>query len=207
MSNKKPIGHTLTPRYTPVHVADLVHLIVKETFTSQTEHWPYKFDPDFEKSNLAIVTSYNKNDKTYGKKPIIVISRGAQSSSQIIIGDRAAMNTFTHNKIESTLLNSTVEVRVLAKQPREVDVLSQHVFNILMLCRVILPAQLGITVANQISMSQVMPMEQDDQMYFTSISLGYQMQYLWKHFIPEIALDSILVKLNSIDVCLLQQEK
>ena len=189
-----PVGNKILPKCTPLHVTDLVRLIIKETLASQDPtKFPFVFTDDYATSNVAIDSVFNKESEAYGKKPIIIISRGGQMGSPIVIGDLATMNIKTGNSRDTTMVRSSVEIKVLAKKPKEVDILSQHIFNTLVMSRTMLTGLLGVTMVDSVSMSQVSQLEQDDHMYFTAITMPYQMQYSWTNIIPQNVLASILI--------------
>lgn len=191
---KGPVGNKILPKCTPLHVTDLVRLIIKETLASQDPtKFPFVFTDDYATSNVAIDSVFNKESEAYGKKPIIIISRGGQMGSPIVIGDLATMNIKTGNSRDTTMVRSSVEIKVLAKKPKEVDILSQHIFNTLVMSRTMLTGLLGVTMVDSVSMSQVSQLEQDDHMYFTAITMPYQMQYSWTNIIPQNILASILI--------------
>lgn len=193
----RPKGNTLIPPSTPLHVADLVFLLVRETLTNPgSANWPFKISDDFDDSRVALDTVYNKDSGVFGKKPIIIVSRGGQSTSPVANADLAALNTYTWNKKESTIISSSVEIKVVSREPKEVDILSQHMYNFCAMLRVVLPGILGVLVVNSVSMTPVMPIEHEDHMYNCDISMNYQMQYIWRHEIPQIILKSIKMVLN-----------
>lgn len=195
-----PVGNQAVTACTPLHVTDLVRLVIKDTLASQDPtKFPFVFTDNFSTTNVVIDSVFNKASEAYGKKPIIIISRGSQTGGPIVIGDTAAFSVSTNNKLRSTLVRSSVEIKVIAKFPKEVDILSQHIFNILLMSRTVLTGLLGITVIEGISMSQVAQLDQDDHMYFTSISMGYQMQYSWGIWEPLEKLHSLKSVVNNIN--------
>lgn len=196
----RPVGNTLIPKSTPLHIADLTFLLIQETLRNPSDSdYPFKITDDFNTSTVMLDTVFNKDSGVFGKKPLIIVSRGPQSSSPIAVGDRAALQTRTWNKKESTVMRSSVEVRVISREPKEVDILSQHVFNMLMFMRVTLPGILGILMVEGVNMSQVAPLEHEDHLYECSASMPYQMQYIWRHEIPQQLLLSLKVLYNDMD--------
>lgn len=192
-----PVGNELIPKCTPLHVTDMVRLVIKETLASQDPtKFPFVFTDDYATSQVALDSVFNKESEAYGKKPIIIISRGGQMGSPIVIGDLGTMRVKTGNSRDTTIVRSSVEIKVLSKKPKEVDILSQHIFNTLIMSRTMLTGLLGITMIDSVSMSQVSQLEQDDHMYFTAISMPFQMQYSWTNIIPQTIISSLLLYVN-----------
>lgn len=198
-----PTGNSLTPPCTPLHVYQLVYLLLQDVFRTQPDPWPFPLTDDFETTKVGFDTIYNKNSQFFGKKPLIVVSRGPQSASPISLSDRAATNIKTMNSIGTSIVRSSIEVKVISKEPAEVDILGQHVFNVLQFCRVMLAGLLNITAIDSVSMSHVALIEQEDHMYFVSISMPFQQQYKWSAINTDNLLASIGNSMNSIKTFIL----
>lgn len=175
-----PRGSSLIPYGSPLHVTELVLLMLKQTFAEFPEDYPYRFVPgNFEASGIAFDVPYNKDSEIFGKKPIIVVSRGAQSTAPVAISDRASQDYKTRDKVGSTLIRSSVNVRITSKAKAEVEVLSQLVFHLLMYFRVHLPRYLGVHMASDVMLSEVRQMEDDDEIFTTELTCSYTTQPKW----------------------------
>lgn len=195
----RPTGNTITPVSTPLHVYKLVYLVLQDVFRSQDpDKWPFTLTDDFETTQVGFDTVYNKASDYYGKKPLIVVSRGPQSTAPLAIADRGATNMQTMNTLGSTVVRSSVEIKVVSKEPEEADIIGQHIFNVLQFSRVTLAQVLGLVSVEGVSMSHVAPIDQEDHMFFVSISMGYQLQYMWSQFVPQNILNSIALTMNSV---------
>jgi hypothetical protein len=188
----KPVGHSYTAYGTPMHVAQLALLMLKATFAELGGNdYQFKFTNDFNTTGILIDTQYNKDSYMYGRKPALIVNRGAISSQQFAIGDRAVHNLKTNNEVRSSLVNSGVEVKIISKASMEVEILSNEVFNFLLMCRRVFPNILGLHSADTPGLTPITPYEQDDSMYYCVGSLPFSMQYKWVHLVPQTILDNI----------------
>lgn len=194
-----PVGNALTPACTPLHVYKLVYLILQDVFRNQDpEKWPFILTDDFDTTTIGFDTVYNRNSNFYGKKPIVIVTRGPQSTTPVVLGDLGAAHIKTMNKVGSSVVRSSVEIKVVSKEPEEADIIGQHVFNVLQFCRVPLAQMLSIVAIDSVAMSHVAPIEQEDHMFFVSVSMTYQIQYKWTAMNPEDLLSSIANTLNNV---------
>lgn len=77
----RPIGNPIIPYDTPLHVMELFLQILKLTFEELPEDYPYRYvRDDFDKSGVAFDVALNKDSEVYGKKPLVVVSRGMQGA-------------------------------------------------------------------------------------------------------------------------------
>jgi len=181
-----------------MHIAQLTLVMLKATFAELGgDNYVYKYTQDFNTTGVVIDTVFNKESGAYGKKPAVIVSRGAVNSNQISAGDMGVQSIHTHNSMKTSLVQSSVEIKVLSKNSGEVDHLSNEVYNFLLMCRTVFPKMLGIHMANNPSMSPISPMEQDDHMYYCVASLPYQTQYMWRHLIPQNILNGIHLYINN----------
>ena len=189
---QKPLGNALIPYGTPLHVTELVLQLLKLVFQDFPEDHPYRYDPDdYENTGVAFDVVFNKKSKIYGKRPIIVVNRGPQTTDPAMIGDFAGADLMNYIKRGSGLLSSSVNILVGSRSKPDVEIISQHIFSYLMTCRTHLPRLTGVHMAMNISLSDVSRADDDDEFFQSSITLSYVMQYLWTQ-------TEVLDKLNSI---------
>lgn len=176
-----PRGSHLIPYGSPLHVTELVLLLLKQTFADFPEDYPYRFVPgSFEETGILFDVTYNKDSEIFGKKPLVVVSRGAQSTAPIALSDRAEQDYKTRDMDGSTILRSSVNVRVVSKAKAEVEVLCQVIFQILMSMRVHLPRYVGIHMASDLTLTEVRQMEDDDEVFSADIICSYTTQPKWE---------------------------
>lgn len=180
----KPLGNPLVPFGTPLHVAELVLALFKLTFADYPEGHPFRYTDDFGTTGVLFDVDFNKASGAWGARPLIVVSRGPQSTGPIMAGDLAALNKAHDQKTGSTLVSASVEVQVRGRLKAETDILSQHLFAMLTACRTILPRFTGAHMVQNISLSPVVRDDQDDAQYVARLSLSYVMQYAWTRVVP-----------------------
>ena len=176
-----PRGSALVPYGTPLHVTELLLQVLKKTFQEFPEGYPFRYDPDdMEKTGVVFDVALNKESNIYGKKPLIVVSRGMQSTSPIMVGDLAAVHLPTNLKHGSSLVQASAIVQVVSRAKAEVEIVAQHVFGLLMLCRTHLPRLCNLHMAQAVSLSEVSKYEEDDTMFLGQLTLQYVSQYIWR---------------------------
>lgn len=193
----RPLGNPLIPYDTPLHVTELILQILKITFEDLPEDYPYRFvRDDFDSSGIAFDVALNKDSEVYGRKPLVVVSRGTQGAGPTIVGDLAHVDLPTHLKAGSNLVTSSVNIQVISKTKAEVEIISQHIFSLLLMCRTHMPRLLGIHMANSISLSEVSKMEDDDTIFHTQMVLDYSIQYKWTQETKNEVLKSIATHIS-----------
>lgn len=194
-----PIGHNHIPYGTPLHVTQLALALLKAAFAEMGgEDYAYRYQNDFDATGIVIDTVFNKDSGVYGKKPQLVVARGGISPQQVSLGDRADKSVKTTNEVQTSLIQSSLEIRVLSKSSLEVDILGNEVFNFLLMCRGLFPKMLGVHIANHPNLSAVSQTEQDDTLYVCTASLQYSMQYKWLVLPPQELLKGIDFYINDI---------
>lgn len=184
-----PKGHKLVPRSTPLHVFQLLMQLLKVTFENLGDStYPYR--------NVVFDTTYNKESLKTGTKPLIVVSCGDVSTQPIVLQDIAAANVKTFNSYKTTLVSSSVVIKVISPNKTEVEIISNEVFNFLSASRVILPKLTTILRISSISMTQVNKVYRDLPQYYVQCSMSYEMQYLWTHIIPQTLLESAIAQIS-----------
>lgn len=181
MQLKRPLGNIFVPYGTPYHVTELFMQVLKITFQNLPEDHPFRYVPDdFEASGVAFDVSLNKESGIRGRKPIVVVSRGTQSTSPQMVGDLAHVRLPVHDKFGSTLAISSINVQVTSLAKAEVEILGQYIFGLAMMCRTHMPALLGVHMVDSITMSEVDKMEDDDSVFVSQIAIQYSTQYKWR---------------------------
>lgn len=184
-----PKGHKLTPRSTPLHVFQLIMLLLKETFAQLGDStYPYR--------TVAFDTTYNKESLKTGTKPLIVVSCGDVTSNPIALQDIASGDIRTFNTLKTTMVGSSVVIKVISPNKTEVEIISNEVFNFLTSVRVILPKLTTILQVSSLNMTQVNKVYRDLPQYYIQCSMSYVMQYLWTHIIPQTLLESAVANIN-----------
>jgi len=180
IGSKYPLGNELIPYGTPLHVTELFLQLLKIAFAEFPEGYPYRYDEsDFEKSGIAFDVAFNKESGIYGKKPIVVISRGAQNTAPMDIGDYAHGTIPNNFKAGSNIYYGSISFQVAGRIKAEVEIISQHIFSLLMLRRTHMPKLLGIHMVQSIMLSEVNKMEDDDTMFLAQGGFNYAGQYIW----------------------------
>lgn len=185
-----PKGHALIPGNTPLHVYQLMMQLIRLYFEKAGESdadYPFKFTDDAGTTGVFIDSVLDKASANYGARPSILVTRGSASSQGVSMGDTVHYPASGESKKGMTLIQSSVDVKALARRESEADILGNQIFSFFVSCRTILPALTSIQRVDTISLSPVIPYEEDDHMYFTQINLGYTMKYKWDWGItPEI---------------------
>jgi len=176
-----PKGHKLVPRSTPLHVYQLLMLLLKETFSGLGD--PYNA-VDFD-------ITYNKESLKLGKKPLIVCGCGDIAHQNIALQDLATANIKTFNMGKTAMVASSFVVKVISPNKTEVEILSNEVLNYLIAARTFLPHFTTIHHIDSITCTQVNKVYRDLPQYYTQCSLSYVMQYLWTHIIEQIPLKAV----------------
>ncbi len=180
-SGPKPIGSYLIPYGTPLHIRDLVITLLRWQFQNFPEEFPYRYIPDdYINTHITFDTVYNKDSENYGKKPLVVVNREAQSTNPTVVGDLADCIPRISSSRGTTLVNSDISAKVLSKIPMEAEIIGQTIFNIFLSFRTILPDVLGIHNIPGVSLSPISRFEQDTDMYVCQVDMQFAMQYKFK---------------------------
>ena len=91
-----------------------------------------------------------------------------------------------------------MNIQVISKTKAEVEIISQHIFSLLLMCRTHMPRLLGIHMANSISLSEVSKMEDDDTIFHTQMVLDYSIQYKWTQETKNEVLRSIATQISEL---------
>lgn len=193
-----PKGHKFIPRSTPLHVAQLMMQLIRYTFEafSSDPDYPFTFTDDLETTGIVLDTAFNKKSKVHRTKPVIVVSRGAISSQQNVIGDVAFSSVKNNFKNKTSLIQSSVNITTIAANSGEVDLLSNELFNFLVSMRTSIPALTTIHQIQGTSLSEVRPLEEDTRLYHAQASMTYLMQYKWTWKTTDIPLSEIGLFVN-----------
>ena len=192
-----PIGNQLTPRTTPLHVYQLVLVLLQMTFEELEDTHPFRYRPDPDTTGIFFDTVYNKDSEVYGGKPVIVVSRGGVSTSPTVTGDRGLTNNLTGHQLKTGLVSSSVTVKIISSNPGMVDILSNEVFNTLTAIRTLLPSLTSISTVSSFSLSEIAKYEESDVMYYCVAGMSYNMQYKWTHKTKAELLNSISIYLRA----------
>ena len=92
-----------------------------------------------------------------------------------------------------------MNIQVVSKTKAEVEIVAQHIFSLLLMCRTHMPKLLGIHMVNSLSLSEVTKMEDDDTVFHTQISLDYSIQYKWSQETKNEVLRGIATKISGRD--------
>ena len=175
-----PLGNQLIPYGTPLHVTELFLQVLKITFAEFPQDYPYRYVPDdYDATGIAFDVALNKESGMYGKKPIVVVNRGEQSSSPMNIGDFAGAHIPTNYKVGSNVYASTISIQVASRVKAEVEIIVQHIFSLIMMHRTRLPRILGVHAIQSVSFAEVQKMEDDDTMFLATGGFSYMGQYIW----------------------------
>lgn len=192
-----PVGNKYTPQTTPLHVSQLILLYLKETFRSFPEGHPFTFLDDFENTGVAFDTVYNKESKIYGSKPIVIVSAGDFVYGNVALGDRASTHEPSMNYRQTSIVNSSVIIKVIGDHYGSIGILGNEIFNMLITARTLLPSVTSIHQVQGIHASQIASFDEGDHMYYQQIMLSYTMQYQWVHLVPQNILQSIALNMDS----------
>lgn len=177
------MGNPLVPYGTPLHVTELFLQVLKMTFEDFPENHPLRYiENDFENSGIAFDVALNRESEIYGKKPMIIVSRGAQNASSHVLGDLAAMHMPSASRTKSNLYSASINAQILGRVKAEVEIIGQHVFNLLMFWRARLPGTLGVHSIENVILTEVNKMEEDDAMYVAQAQMSFLGQYVWRQY-------------------------
>jgi hypothetical protein len=190
-----PSGNKYTPRTTPLHVYQLVLEIIRETFRGLSDDHIYKLTEDIETTGVLVDTTYNKDSEAFGRKPLIVVSRGGASTTPAFLGDTAVTDIRLGSAMKTSIVHSSVIVKVISDNLGQVDILANEIFNLLLTCRTVLPQHTSIQTITNISMSDITPFTQGVNQRLCTIMLSYSMQYRWTSIPPQLLLQGINQKL------------
>lgn len=174
-----PIGSRLTPRGTPLHVSELMLLLVKQAFANLPSSSPYLFRTSYEDTGVHIDMALNKESGIYGKKPIIVLSRGPVRDQPMALGDVASARPTAGHVHRTGLVASSIGFKVLSRAKLECEVVAQTLFCILRQYRILLPSLLGLHSVDSVELSEVQRFEEDDEMFLAQLNWSYTMQMHW----------------------------
>lgn len=189
MSN--PVGNQFTPRTTPLHVYQLVLLLLKEMFRDLEDGHPLKYSDDPSQSRIAFDTIFNKDSDVYGTKPLVVVSRGDINSSPTVLGDMGVQHPSTMNSYRMGIVGSSTIIKIICGNSGQVDLLSNEIFNALMTIRVFIPSLTSVSTVTGVSLSPIAPYEEEDHLYYCVATMQYVMQYKWTDIIPQNLLNQI----------------
>lgn len=191
-----PRGNPLVPYGTPLHVAELVLALLRLTFAALPEDHPYRFTDDYATTGILFDTTYNKDSGAFGVKPLVIVSRGGQSTAPIMTGDMAALSKALERKIGSTLVSASVDIHVRGRAKAETEIVGQLVFGMLTACRTLLPELAGVHMVENLSLSPSIRDDRDDAQFVVRLSLNYSMQYAWQRTLPAELLRVIGLSVN-----------
>lgn len=178
-TDQLPIGSKYTPRGTPLHVSELMLLLVKQAFANLPNTNPYRFCTSFEDTGVHIDMTLNKDSGIYGKKPIIIISRGPVRDQPMALGDMASMHMANAHVHRTGLISSSINFKVLSRAKMECEIVSQTLFNFLKQYRILLPSLIGLHSIESVDLSEVQRFEEDDEMFIGQLNWLYTMQMHW----------------------------
>jgi len=194
-----PIGNRLVPYGTPLHVTELFLRLLKIVFAEFPEDYPYRYiENDYDNTGILFDVALNKESEIFGKKPLVIVTRGSQNTTPINIGDLAHAHIPTNFKAGSNTYVGQLNFHVLSKTKAEVEIISQHIFGLLMLCRTWMPKMLNIHMVQSIMLSEVTKMEDDDTVFFTQGSFSYVGQYIWTQQTDDPILKSIVISIDRL---------
>lgn len=191
-----PRGNPLVPYGTPLHVAELVLALLRLTFAALPEDHPYRFTDDYATTGILFDTTYNKDSGAFGVKPLVIVSRGGQSTAPIMTGDMAALSKALECKIGSTLVSASVDIQVRGRAKAETEIVGQLVFGMLTACRTLLPELAGVHMVENLSLSPSIRDDRDDAQFVARLSLNYSMQYAWQWTLPAELLRVLGLSIN-----------
>lgn len=191
-----PIGNKYIGRTSPLHVAQLVLLLLKEIFSDLEEDHPFRYTDDFNTTRINFDTVFNKDSEVYGKKPLIIVSKGSITNNPQMVGDTASKDTQSLGSYRTSLIQSSTEIKVVARESMSVDILGQDIFTILMETRTAIPILTNIHSVTGIQAGIVSKLEEDDVNYYSTVSMSFLMQQLWTWQFDPLLLDSVSLKFN-----------
>lgn len=191
-----PCGNPLVPYGTPLHVAELVLALLRLTFAALPEDHPYRFTDDYATTGILFDTTYNKDSGAFGVKPLVIVSRGGQSTAPIMTGDMAALSKALERRSGSTLVSASVDIQVRGRAKAETEIVGQLVFGMLTACRTLLPELAGVHMVENLSLSPSIRDDRDDAQFVVRLSLNYSMQYAWQWTLPTELLRVLGLSIN-----------
>lgn len=191
-----PRGNPLVPYGTPLHVAELVLALLRLTFAALPEDHPYRFTDDYATTGILFDTTYNKDSGAFGVKPLVIVSRGGQSTAPIMTGDMAALSKALERRSGSTLVSASVDIQVRGRAKAETEIIGQLVFGMLTACRTLLPELAGVHMVENLSLSPSIRDDRDDAQFVARLSLNYSMQYAWQWTLPAELLRVLGLSIN-----------
>lgn len=191
-----PRGNPLVPYGTPLHVAELVLALLRLTFAALPEDHPYRFTDDYATTGILFDTTYNKDSGAFGVKPLVIVSRGGQSTAPIMTGDMAALSKALERRSGSTLVSASVDIQVRGRAKAETEIVGQLVFGMLTACRTLLPELAGVHMVENLSLSPSIRDDRDDAQFVARLSLNYSMQYAWQWTLPAELLRVLGLSIN-----------
>lgn len=191
-----PRGNPLVPYGTPLHVAELILALLRLTFAALPEDHPYRFTDDYATTGILFDTTYNKDSGAFGVQPLVIVSRGGQSTAPIMTGDMAALSKALERRSGSTLVSASVDIQVRGRAKAETEIVGQLVFGMLTACRTLLPELAGVHVVENLSLSPSIRDDRDDAQFVARLSLNYSMQYAWQWTLPAELLRVLGLSIN-----------
>lgn len=191
-----PRGNPLVPYGTPLHVAELVLALLRLSFAALPEDHPYRFTDDYATTGILFDTTYNKDSGAFGVKPLVIVSRGGQSTAPIMTGDMAALSKALERRSGSTLVSASVDIQVRGRAKAETEIVGQLVFGMLTACRTLLPELAGVHMVENLSLSPSIRDDRDDAQFVARLSLNYSMQYAWQWTLPAELLRVLGLSIN-----------
>ncbi len=182
MEQHHPRGNQFQQCRTPSHIVELFKLKLQDIFADTPDDYPWKFLPN-DNTKICFDLEHNKDSRVYGKKPCIIFSRGDLNASPIVLGDRVALSMSSGAGAGTTLINSSMQIKVLGRKLSEVDILSNEIFHFLVASRTSLREWTYITTVNNMALSPINPYDTGDHNYYCVISMAYTMQYQWNYTI------------------------
>lgn len=200
MADKYPVGNQLIPYGTPLHITELFLQILKLTFADFPDGHPYKFiEDDFERTGIAFDVVLNKESGIYGKKPLVVVSRGMQSMNSNFLGDLATSSPQVSFQRGSNIYGASINLHILSRVKAEVEIIGQLVFSAVMLCRTHFPSQTGLHMLQSGVLSEVSRMDDDDAMFVCHADFNYVGQYIWAQSRNDPLLRHVQVAVGKIE--------
>lgn len=192
-----PIGHKFTPRSTPLHVVELLLVLLRASFSEMGEaDFPFRYAQDSKDTKLFIDTPFNAINLQTGGRPSIIVARGPLSYSQQAVNNSAVHALKTGNEAKTSLMDAGFEFRVMARKPEEVEIVAHELMNVLVTCIDLLPKLTSIHKVLGLSLGVVGKMEQDEAMYACNIFMPCQVKYLWVAMPEQVILKAIDLSLN-----------
>lgn len=192
-----PVGHNITPRSTPVHILELLLVLLRVAFSEMGgANFPFRYSKNSAESKIFIDTPYNLVTNQTGGRPGVIVARGPANLSQQMVNHKAAQSMQTMSQAKTTLADAGFEFRIISRKPEEADILANEVLNVLLTCSEMLPKMTSIHKIQGFSLGVVGKLEQDETMYACSILMSCLVRYLWVDIPEQNILNSIQLTLN-----------